>query len=299
MKEKPAGHSPVRRRSDDNREIVATISGLILASLVLLTLSTPGARAEPLPLWEVGAGVAAISFPHYRGADEQQSWVLPVPYLVYRGEFLQVDENRMRGLFFRTDNAELDVSLNGAPPVKDNDARRGMPELDATLEIGPSVNFFLLRSHNNKVRLDLRLPLRTVIAADFSHMKHAGWLFQPNLNLDIEDVLGYPGWKLGVLGGPLISDRRYNQYFYAVDPRFATAGRPAYAAGGGYAGAQFIAALSKRYPQFWIGGFAKWDSLSGAVFDNSPLVKKQQNFTAGFSVVWFLEKSKIIVDARK
>lgn len=299
MENTPTGHSRARRRSDHNPEIVATISGLIRASLILLSLAAPGARAEPLPLWEAGAGVAAISFPHYRGSDERQSWVLPVPYLVYRGEFLQVDEHRMRGLFFRTDKVELDVSLNGSPPVKDNEARRGMPDLDPTLEIGPSLNFFLLRSDDNKTKLDLRLPLRMVIASDFSHVKHAGWIFQPNLNLDIHDVLGYPGWKLGLLGGPLVSDRRYNRHFYAVDPVFATASRPAYNAVGGYAGTQFIAALSKRYPRFWIGGFAKWDTLNGAVFDTSPLVKKPQNFAVGFSVVWILGDSKTIVDTKK
>ena len=60
----------------------------------------------------------------------------------------------------------------------------------------------------------------------------------------------------------MFSDRRYNQYFYGVDPAFATAARPAYNAGGGYGGAQFIMSLSKRYREFWIGGFAKWDTLA-------------------------------------
>lgn len=298
MENMPTCHSRDGRRNSHNPEIIATIYGLLRASVILLSLAASGARAEPLPLWEAGAGVAAISFPHYRGSDERQSWVLPVPYLNYRGEFLQVDERRMRGLFFRTDNAELDVSLNGSPPVKDNKARLGMPDLDPTLEIGPSLNFFLHRSHDSKAKLELRLPLRMVIASDFSHVEHAGWVFQPNLNLDVHDVLGYPGWKLGLLGGPLVSDRRYNRYFYAVDPVFATASRPAYDPVGGYAGTQFIAALSKRYPRFWIGGFAKWDTLNGAVFDNSPLVRKQQNFAVGFSFVWILGESKTIVDTK-
>jgi hypothetical protein len=174
-----------------------------------------------------------------------------------------------------------------------------MPDLDPTLEIGPSLNFFLFRSEDKKRRLELRLPVRAVIASDFSHVRSAGWVFQPNLNLDVRDPLGYQGWNLGLLGGPLFSDRRYNRYFYAVDPAFATADRPAYTAGGGYAGTQFIAALSKRHRDFWAGGFVKWDTLNNAAFADSPLVKTRQYFAAGFAVAWILGESKTTVEATR
>jgi outer membrane protein len=277
------------------------MGGLLHAGLLLLSLAALSAGAEPLPLWEVGAGIAAVNFPDYRGSDQRHTWVLPVPYFVYRGEFLQVDERRMRGLFLKTEKAELDVSVNGSVPVKsnDNESRRGMPDLDPTLEIGPSLNFFLFRSEDKKRRLELRLPVRAVIASDFSHVRSAGWVFQPNLNLDVRDPLGYQGWNLGLLGGPLFSDRRYNRYFYAVDPAFATADRPAYTAGGGYAGTQFIAALSKRHRDFWAGGFVKWDTLNNAAFADSPLVKTRQYFAAGFAVAWILGESKTTVEATR
>jgi MipA family protein len=271
------------------------------AGLVLLGLAAGGARAAELPLWEAGAGIAVIDFPHYRGSNGRTTWVLPAPYFVYRGKILQIDERRMRGLFFRSDSAELELSFNGTVPVKssDNQARRGMPDLDGTLEIGPSLNFFLLHSDDGRKALDLRLPLRAAIATDFSYMRSAGWLFQPNLNLDVHDVFGYQGWNLGLLGGPIFADRRYNQRLYAVDPAFATTDRPAYSPGGGYAGAQLIAALSKRYPRFWIGGYVKRDTLSGAVFADSPLVREKQNFTAGIAVAWILGESKTTVEVKE
>lgn len=259
--------------------------------LCLLCLAASPALAEPLPLWEAGAGLAVAYIPHYRGSNQSRTWVLPVPYLVYRGDLLKFDERRFRGLFFKTDRVELDVSFNGTPPVKNNDARRGMPDLDATLEAGPSLNFVLFRSNDRKETLELRLPVRTVIASDFSHFKQAGWIFQPNLTLDIRDVLGEQGLNLGLQSGLVYADRRYNQYFYAVDSMFATAERSAFSVGGGYAGTTFIAALSKRFPRFWVGGFAKWDSLAGAVFADSPLVKTKSNFAAGFGIAWILDKS--------
>jgi outer membrane protein len=278
----------------------AAAPALLPAALAFSGAAT-GARAEQLPLWEAGAGVTVLSFPDYRGSNERRSWVLPFPYLVYRGEFLKADERRIRGLFYKTDRVELDVSVNGTVPVKssENEARRGMPDLDPTLEIGPSLNFGLSQSPDRRTKLELRLPVRAAIASDFSHADFAGWVFEPSLNLDVHDAFGNPGLKFGLLAGPMFSDRRHNEYFYAVDPAFATASRPAYSPGGGYAGAQVLVALSKRYRKFWIGGFARWDTLHNAVFDDSPLVKTNQYFAAGIAAAWMIGESKTLVETTR
>jgi outer membrane scaffolding protein for murein synthesis (MipA/OmpV family) len=276
----------------------AAIVAIIAIVLNLPHAAVTGVRAGQLPLWEAGLGATVISFPDYRGSDERRSWLLPFPYIVYRGEFLKADERRVRGLFFRTDRAELDVSVNGTPPVdsSENAARQGMPDLDATLEIGPSLNFLLKRSDDRRIRLELRLPVRAALATDLSHVNFAGWVFQPHLNVDLRDAFGHPGWNLGALAGPLFSDRRYNQYFYGVDPAFATAARPAYNASGGYAGAQFLVSLSKRFRKLWVGGFARWDTLNHAVFSDSPLVKTDEYFAAGVALAWMLGESRTRVE---
>lgn len=268
------------------------------AMLLALGILPLGSHAREAPLWEVGAGVAVIDFPDYRGSDERHSYVLPVPYIVYRGEFLKVDREKVRGLFFKNDKAELDVSLNGSVPVKsaDNRARQGMPDLEPTVEVSPSLNLFLLHSEPRRINLDLRLPLRPVIDI---HGKYFGYIFQPQLNLDVHDVAGNAGWNLGLAAGPIFADQRYHQRLYGVDPAYATALRPAYTARGGYAGSQFISALSKRFPHYWVGGFVKWDTVQGAVFEDSPLVKTKQNFTAGFAVSWiFAESTTRVRDER-
>jgi outer membrane scaffolding protein for murein synthesis (MipA/OmpV family) len=259
------------------------LAGLVVAS---------GARAETKPLWELGAGVAAINFPIYRGADERRSYILPVPYVVYRGDTFQIDRDRARGLLFHTEKMELDISVNGSVPAKSRDtvARRGMPDLLPTLEIGPSLNTHLYMAEDKKINLDLRLPVRTVIAADFNHTQQAGWVFHPQLNCDVKD-LGHSGWNLGLVAGAIFGDSRYHRYFYDVAPAFATAARPTYTANSGYSGTQFIAALSHRNKDYWTGGFIKWDDLSGAAFVDSPLVKKRQYFTVGYSISWILDVS--------
>ena len=298
----------VRRGGRTGRDagLMQTAFAGLAATLLHAVLSLPAlvpapARAEQLPLWEAGIGATVLSFPDYRGSDERRTWVLPFPYLVYRGDYLKVDERRVRSLFFKTGGVELDASVNGTVPVKssENDARRGMPDLDPTLEIGPSLNIDLTWSADRKTQLELRLPVRAVIASDFKSVDFAGWVFEPALNLDVYDAFGNPGLKFGVLAGPMFSNRRHNEYFYAVDPAFATATRPAYSPGGGYAGAQLIAGLSKRFRNYWIGGFVRWDTLHNAAFDNSPLVRTNQSFAAGIAAAWVLGESKILVETTR
>jgi outer membrane scaffolding protein for murein synthesis (MipA/OmpV family) len=249
------------------------------------------------PLWEAGAGIAALSFPDYRGADHRQEYVLPVPFFIYRGEILKADREGMRGMLMKEDNVEIQISLNGSVPVKssNNSARTGMPDLPATFEIGPSLHLTLLGSAKEKSNLDLRLPLRPVFSIGAGGVHSVGWLFQPQLNLDLRDFAGLDGWHVGMLAGPIFGDAHYHQHFYGVDPAYATPDRPAYQARGGYAGAQFITGLSKRFPNYWVGAFVKFDTVNHAVFVDSPLVKAQSNFSAGFAVSWIFGASETMV----
>jgi outer membrane scaffolding protein for murein synthesis (MipA/OmpV family) len=273
------------------KKLVQSVAVLLL----LPCFSSVNAQTEIRPLWEIGAGFAAIDFPVYRGSNERKFYLLPVPYFTYNGEVLQVSRERVRGLIFKRDRIEMDVSVNGSVPAKGALARQGMPDLEPTLELGPSLNFHLLYSEDKKNTFDVRMPLRTVIASDFTHVQHVGWLFQPQLNLDFYDI-GHTGWNIGLVGGVIYADKHYHGYFYNVAPQYATATRPAYTASGGYSGTQFIFAFNKRHQNYWTGGFMKWDSLKGAVFADSPLVKSKEYFTVGFAITWILDKSDKLVE---
>ena len=263
-----------------------------------LSLFPIGAAAEPKPLWELGMGVGAIRFPDYRGADRDQSYVVPVPFFVYRGEFLKADRNGIRGLFFNSDRVEVNLSLAASAPVdsRDNPTRAGMPDLNPTVEIGPSLDINLWRASNRSAKLDLRLPLQTGITVE-RHPESIGLQFAPRFNLDFRDPAGLAGWNLGLAAGPIFADRKRHRYFYSVQSQYVTATRPAYEAGGGYAGTQFLAAVSKRYPSFWVGGFVRFDTLKGTVFDDSPLLKRDRYFAAGIAVSWIFAESSRRVEA--
>jgi outer membrane scaffolding protein for murein synthesis (MipA/OmpV family) len=252
------------------------------------------ARAAEEPLWEAGLGVGAIHFPQYRGSKESKNYLLPAPYFVYRGDFLKADREGARGVFFRNDAVDINVSAGASLPVwsKDNEARAGMPDLRPTVEVGPSVDLTLWRSSRREAKLDLRLPVRAAFSVE-SHPRFVGTQFFPHLNVDLRDERNFPGWNLGLLAGAVFTDRRYNEYYYRVDPAYETPTRPAYAASsGGYAGTEAIVAISKRFPKFWIGGFVRYDNLSNARFVDSPLVTSKHYAAAGFAIAWILGESR-------
>jgi len=258
------------------------------------------AAAEQLPLWEAGLGIAAVRLPDYRGADTSQTYVLPAPYLVYRGEFLKADRSGVRGTLFNTDRVELNLSLNATLPVssKNNAARQGMDNLRPTVELGPTLSVNLWNAPSGRMKLDLRTPLRTAVTVE-SSPRQIGWLFGPNLNLDVRDPFGLSGWNLGILAGPNFQSRRYNRYFYSVGERDATAARPRYDAPGGYAGSQFTAAVSKRFEHYWVGAFLRYDRLGGASFEESPLVQRKNAVSAGVALTWVFGQSSTLVDATR
>jgi outer membrane protein len=275
-----------------------------LLGLVVLVpvFSLPNiAAGEEKPLWELGAGLALLQLPDYRGSDRNRIYLLPYPYFIYRGDILKVDRERVSGRIFKTDAVLLDISFFGHPPVKSsgNDTRSGMPDLDPTFELGPSLNITLLENRQDRYKLNLALPARAVFSTDFHSLRHEGWVFSPRLSLEKADFIAGTGLNLGVSAGPLFADRGYNSYYYSVDPAYATASRPAYDAGAGYAGSSITLGLNKGYKELVFSAFVSVTFLQGAVFEDSPLVKSSYSVMSGIAVSWIFLKSAKSVPAER
>jgi outer membrane scaffolding protein for murein synthesis (MipA/OmpV family) len=268
------------------------VRALLLCSVVL-ALAARAAEAEEKPLWEFGLGVGGIEFPDYRGSDQTQVFPVPVPYFVYRGRFLRADRDGLRGRLFDKEQAELSLSVNATIPVdsEDNAARRGMPDLKPTIEIGPSFDVHLWRSADRDVKLDLIMPLRIPITLE-SSPQSLQWIFAPRLNIDFDNFAGQAGWEFGAGIGPVFAAGKFHRYFYSVPAQFATADRPEYRADGGYSGMHVLAALSKRFPKYWVGAFLRYDWLGGAEFEDSPLVRRESSLAGGFGIAWMIGESR-------
>jgi outer membrane scaffolding protein for murein synthesis (MipA/OmpV family) len=270
------------------------IPGLILCAALFLGLSQQAA-AETVPQWELGAGVAGLQLPDYRGSDEVRSYLLPVPYIIYRLEWLRVDRTGIRSTLLDREDAEINLSLSATPPVrsKNNRAREGMSDLDPMVEFGPSLDIHVWRGDGGRFKLDVRTPVRAAFTIE-SHPRDAGVSLSPTLNFDVAGIGGRP-WQLGMLAGPIFATRRQHQYFYGVSESDARPDRQAFDAHGGYAGLQFLVALSRRFEKAWFGAYARYDTLRGAVFEDSPLVRRNYYVSAGFAIAWIpLQSSRMV-----
>jgi outer membrane protein len=253
------------------------------------------AQTQEKPLWELGAGVGAIAFADYRGADEYQIYPLPLPYAVYRGKLWKTDREGVRGELWDRTIAELSISLGGSIPVDSDDkaARRGMPDLKPTIEIGPSLDVHLWQSDDSSVKVDLILPLRVPVTIE-SSPRLIGLMFSPKVSVLVRDISS-TGWDLSLSAGPMFANEKYHDYFYSVAPRFALPERPAYRAERGFSGSHVFVSLTKRFPRYWVGGYVRVDSVHGAAFDDSPLVKRDYSFTGGIGIAWIIAQSKQMV----
>lgn len=275
-----------------------------VALCLLLTgalVVTAAQAQEGLPLWEVGGGAAVLRVPDYRGSEEVRTYVLPVPWLVYRGEIFRADRDGVRARLFDSERVDVNISFNGSVPVDSdrNRARQGMEDLRPLFEVGPVANIHLWRSANDRALLDLRLPARAAFTFR-GGVEHVGYVFAPQLNLDLRwpSATAPDRWNLGLLVEAPFSDRRLNGYFYSVTAAEATAARPEYQARSGFGGWQALAAVSHRRDRWWIGGFIKYDNLSNAVFADSPLVTQRRQVSGGIAISYVFARSLTLVAPR-
>ncbi len=266
-----------------------------LPALLLLIGTAAGAdtapTSEPImkPLWEVGIFNFVSSIPDYRGADESTIYAFPLPYLIYRGKHLRATREGVRGIFYQDRHFETSISASGNPPVnKDNQARAGMPELDAIGELGPSVKWFFL-GRDPLDKLYLQVSARAAASIGFGsgpQMAYRGIAAGLDAVYFNQSRWRDIGLKYRFAAGVSAGDAGYHRYFYQVAPDYATPERPAYRADAGYGGFSLSASMQYEIARHVsIGFYTRWDNLDGAAFADSPLVKAKDNFVVGAALI--------------
>lgn len=268
--------------------------------MALLVLA-PHARAqtgEDKPLVELGVLGAGATLPDYPASAQNHLHAIPLPYVIYRGEFLQLSANSIRGIFFKSDRVSLDVSASGSLSSHDDAARQGMPGLDDMGQIGPRLNVLLARDATNG-KLDFELPLRAVISTDFKSLAYRGLDFAPEISYAHANVMN-SGGSLKVWIGPEFGTGRLMDYYYTVAPQFVTPGRAQYNAHGGYLGSHLD--ITYRHPigeRASIIAYGGPQLYTGAANEASPLFKKQYGISAAvaFAYSFYESDAKVHVDS--
>lgn len=266
------------------------LAGALSAAVQAQNLAT----RDPLmkPAWEVGVGLGMTALPDYRGAESSQTLVIPTPYFVYRSSEMAVAGSGVKARLFGSDRLTLDASFDFAlgTVLKANQARVGMPKLPATLSLGPQISYLLWANDNDRNRLYARLPARQAFAlGDSQH--NAGVVVEPHLKADFRDLSFAKGWEIEAEFGPNWGNRRRHQLYYSVDPQYALASRPSYLADSGYGGLQASLTATRRFGSWYAGGYLRYDSVRGAVFEPSPLIRRKDNISIVFGVSYVFAES--------
>ncbi len=272
-----------------------TLAAVFGLQAALLAETNAPAKSGGLPKWEAGIFVGATQLPHYKGSDHYDSYILPMPYFIYRGDRIQTDRDGLRGIFFKSIRFESIISISGHPPVDgDDSSRAGMPDLSPLLEVGPAIKWWPLGKREAATFFAQLAGRATVSINVDDHFDMAYEGLRGELSLHYSHAFLEKRWRAGTALSLYAGDRDYHGYFYDVPEPYATAVRPAYNAKAGYGGCGLSLFVTRKLRNnLSVGLYARCDYLGGAVFEDSPLVDRDNNTTLGTALIWrFAESSR-------
>lgn len=276
-----------------NRTTASTQNAVSGLSVNNIRGTSNGQKA--LPKLEMGFGMISTYLNDYPGSNQQHYFWLPLPYLVYRGDFLRSDRHgALRGILLDSTEVDIDASVAGSFPVNgsEDQARQGMPNLDWMAEVGPRVLIHLI--HKPKLTLDFSVPIRWVFSTDLSRLDDRGFDCNPELTLSRRSWFDPHGTFIGYFGA-LWGTSQLTRYFYQVSPQYASANRPAYSALPGYmydyVGLNYRHSPSSTSKMLYFGGFDE-SFYAGAANRNSPLMRTIQNQSVFVGIIYDFYRSK-------
>lgn len=274
-----------------------------------LFCAAPADAVEPSPegepLWEVGIGGFALDAPDYPASAERATNGLVLPYAVYRGRVLRLDDDDgARIVPVETPRFRLSLSANAAFGAQSDSrgAREGMPDLDPLVELGPELILLGPRfgPPDRRARLDFALQARAVASVDFDggSTRARGAVLEPAVQLRWSGVAGRDSDLRASLGAVFATEALHD-FFYGVDPAFARPGRPAFDAAAGYLGTDLVVSLSRDLSRR-LSAFAGVivSSHAGAANADSPLFEEELTGSAFAGLVVRLGESRRRVAAR-
>jgi outer membrane scaffolding protein for murein synthesis (MipA/OmpV family) len=248
-------------------------------------------KSPGLPLWEVGLFGAGYTQPAYPGAADRTGQALVLPYVIYRGKYLRADRGVVGFRALKTPRTELDIGFAASLGSRSADipARKGIADLGTMIEFGPRLKIKLGDMSDRGSETRLQFPLRKVIDVSYG-FRSRGIAFEPQW---VNDKRLSNRWAISTTLGALFGDYSLADTFYGIDPGEATPSRPSYTAKAGLialrAGLFASQSLTTDVRAFY---FMRIDSLAGAANRDSPLVRRDNGWSAGIVLAWGLARSE-------
>lgn len=199
--------------------------GVLRAALCCLAAGlghSAAAQQAELPLWELGVGVLGRAASDYPGADDYSASLTPVPFIRYRGNFLELGgDDALRVVPFRTERFELGFSFDSSARVVNRVTAIGavLEDLDRSLEVGPELIYRFwdtptLFGQTFPGHLEAILQTRWVYSLDDS-VDWEGTLYRPALRYRQYGTLG-PGSRIQLSLGPIWTTEGLQDFYYQV-----------------------------------------------------------------------------------
>lgn len=263
---------------------------LIISSSVVNASDVPETHVDKTE-WSLGAGIGVFDYLLYPGAVESKGFILPVPYFTFRSPRFEVDRG-FRSFLYDSNEVVIDISADFGLPVESDDtqARKGMPDLDFMLQIGPSLEFKLNDKNKSYFGARFEIPLRVAFVTDFPDVENIGYLIEPRFSFDHRRSVNAPVAHKTTIGIKFATQDFY-AYYYDVAPEYANPVRPVYTSDAGFGGSFIKYRISYKTNDFIYWMLIRYQSLRGAEFEDSPLVLKNDYYFVGIGFSWIFANS--------
>ncbi len=242
--------------------------------------------------WTLGAGLGVFDYKLYPGAKKSKQLVLPVPYFTYRSPMFEIDRG-IKSFLYNSEEIVIDLSADFGLPVDsdDTEARKGMPDLDFVLQLGPSLEFMLNDKKTNYFDARFEIPARVAFVASINNSQNIGYLVEPRFSFN-HHRSSDNGLSHKATVGLKFATQKFNAYYYDVPAEFATATRAEYKSEAGFAGSFLNYRMAYNKNDFVYWAFVRYQSLRGATFENSPLVLQNDYYFFGAGISWIFSRSR-------
>ena len=230
------------------------------------------------PLWELGVGVAGFRFDDYRGSDQSNTYLLPLPFFVYRGPLPARRPRRRARDPVRRPAGSTSTSASARrcrPRARTTRRAAACPTWPAPSRSARTSTSSSGRRATGTLKVDLRLP-----RARGDHARALAARDRPDLLAQPEPRHQRPARQRE----PRLARRAAVRATSATTSTSTASPRssrpragPPTRRPGGYAGWRATTAFSRRFGNAWLGAFVRYDNLHGAVFAPSPLVRKRNH----------------------
>lgn len=260
---------------------------------------TPGMQNQPV--WEFGIGGGYFSGFDYPASKDRNQRAIALPFFIYRTPTIRFGGGGVSAVAIENPRVKLDMSLGVSlnASSEGNRARAGMPDLDFLFEIGPQLEVRLLDTpvaSGGRLKARFTSEVRAVFVTDFSSVGSQGIVAGLGLGMNYRRVRGSKMDLISSLS-VIFANEKLQDYFYQVDPEFATPARAEFNAQGGYLESRIFAGAAfqpRKNVRIFLGAFS--ELYEGASNQESPLFEttNETGFILGFA--WTIKTSDQMVE---